>query len=136
MPVIGNGDVLTPLDALRMMRETGCDAVMVGRAAVGDPWLFGAMEAAWRGQPEPPRPAGEVMFRTVLDHFDLLVEHVQDEAAAAKVFRKHLARYVRGLPGALEVRKRLSGLTGRSALAGMTASVFAAHVATACEAAP
>ncbi len=117
VPVIGNGDVASAGDALRMMRETGCDGVMVGRAAVGSPWLFAQMLAAWEGRPVPEAPRGRDRWALVLEHFDALVASLDgDEARAARVFRKHLARYVRGLPGALGVRRGLPGLADRTTL--------------------
>ena len=116
VPVIGNGDVTSADDAMRMFRETGCDGVMVGRAAVGDPWLFTEMDAAWRGVPPPPRPLGAVLVEVIVEHFDMLAEYVGDEGRAAGVFRKHLVRYVRGLPGAARLRRGLCSVTSRVTL--------------------
>ena len=59
VPVIGNGDVVTPEDAVRMRQETGCDLVMVGRGALGAPWLFSQIQAAFTGEPIPPAPSVE-----------------------------------------------------------------------------
>ena len=56
VPVIGNGDIAAPEDARRMLDETGCDAVMIGRGALGSPWLFAEVKAALAGEPLPPRP--------------------------------------------------------------------------------
>jgi len=111
--VIGNGDVTSALDAQRMLRETGCDGVMVGRAAIGNPWIFTAMDAMWRGLQPPPRPTGDALREAVLAHFDLLCDYLGDEERAATVFRKHLCRYVRGLKGALNLRRRLPLVTNR-----------------------
>jgi tRNA-dihydrouridine synthase len=114
--VIGNGDVLSAADGLRMLAETGCDGVMVGRGAIGDPWLFTALDAAWRGLPPPPRPTGDTFFRAVVAHFDMFAEYLGDEGVAARMFRKHLCRYVRGLSGAVRLRRSLPEVTTRRAL--------------------
>lgn len=114
--VIGNGDVTSASDGLRMLAETGCDGVMVGRAAIGDPWIFTALDAAWRGLAPPPRPVGHEFLRAVLGHFDELVEYLGDEEVAARLFRKHLCRYVRGLSGAVRLRRSLPEVTTRRAL--------------------
>ncbi len=120
VPVIGNGDVADAEDALRMMRETGCDGVMVGRAAVGSPWVFSRMLAAWEGRPIPAPPHGPERVGLILDHYDALVALLDgDEARAARIFRKHLVRYVRGLPGAVAVRRALVGLTDRAGLVAL-----------------
>jgi nifR3 family TIM-barrel protein len=116
VPVIGNGDVTGPDEALRMLRETGCDGVMVGRASIGDPWIFEALDAAWRGLPQPGRPTFEARKQILLQHFDGLAAELGDEETAARVFRKHLARYVRGLPGAVRVRRGLASLVSRAGI--------------------
>jgi tRNA-dihydrouridine synthase len=115
-PLVGNGDVTSAEGAMRMMADTGCDAVMIGRAAIGNPWIFGEADAAWRGLPLPKRPDNLALMRTILRHFDLMTEHVGDEEAAARVFRKHLHRYVRGIPGALDVRRALPNVISRASL--------------------
>lgn len=125
IPVIGNGDVRSAEDALRMMRETGCDGVMVGRAAVGGPWIFTQMVAAWEGRPVPEAPRGRDRSTLVLDHFDALVSTLDgDESRSARLFRKHLARYVRGLPGALRVRRGLASLNDRAGLVALLQEVL------------
>lgn len=127
IPVIGNGDVQGPEDALRMMRETGCDGVMVGRAAIGSPWLFGQMLAAFEGRLVPQAPRGPERAERVLEHFDAMVAMSGgDEAASARIFRKHLARYVRGLPGALKVRRGLPNLNDRAGLVALLREVLSA----------
>ncbi len=125
VPVIGNGDVASAADALRMMHETGCDGVMVGRAAVGSPWLFAQMAAAWEGRPVPEAPRGRDRMVLIVEHYDALVATLGgEEGRAARVFRKHLARYVRGLPGALRVRRGLAGLDDRAGLIALLHEVL------------
>jgi nifR3 family TIM-barrel protein len=117
IPVIGNGDVLTPADGMRMMKATGCDGVMVGRGAMGNPWIFAGLLAAWKDQPVLPRPVGQIWLRTVMRHYDLLAEDMGGEdRIAAKMFRKHLARYARGMRGAVNLRRSLAEVGSRGTL--------------------
>jgi nifR3 family TIM-barrel protein len=107
VPVLGNGDIWEASDALRMMAETGCDGVVVGRGCLGRPWLFGDLSAAFAGQPVPPAPdLGEVMA-TMRLHLTLLVE-LLGENAACRDFRKHTSWYVTGFPVGAERRRALS----------------------------
>jgi tRNA-dihydrouridine synthase B len=95
IPVIGNGDVKTPEDADRMIRQTGCDAVMVGRGSFGNPWLFRRAERLLGGDDPGPAP-------TPAERIGTAIGHMRDMAArkgeyAAVLMRKHVAWYVRGL---------------------------------------
>lgn len=108
IPVLGNGDVRSGADALRMMEETGCDGVIVGRAAQGNPWIFGEIRAAMLGQPwRPPTPAERV--ETALRHFDLEIE-LHGEKRGLLEMRKHIAWYAAGLPGASRFRQSLNAI--------------------------
>jgi len=105
IPVIGNGDVRGPEDAVRMLETTGCDGVMLGRAALGDPWIFRRVRAFWeRGKLLPPPTAAE-RLGAGLRHLHLLVEWA-GPAAATREMRKHVAWYVKGLPQSALVRER------------------------------
>jgi nifR3 family TIM-barrel protein len=107
-PVIGNGDVFCPEDALAMRRETGCDAVMIGRAATGAPMLFREVARALAGQPyrwPPPLSERRAAFAR---HLALVVEHFGDEPPLE--MRNQLIQYGRGLAGAKLLRLRLPGL--------------------------
>jgi nifR3 family TIM-barrel protein len=107
IPVIGNGDVRTAADALRMLRETGCDGVMLGRAAFGDPWVFRRIRAlAERGETLPP-PTAQERLEAGVRHLGMMVESV-GEAAAAREMRKHVAWYVKGLPHSARVREQVN----------------------------
>jgi nifR3 family TIM-barrel protein len=112
IPVCGNGDIRAPLDAVRMIRETGCDAVMIGRAAMGNPWLVRETVAALSGYPEfspvgEPSPGERVEL--ALEHLRLVVAH-KGEARGVREAKRHLHRYLRGVPGASRVRERIFGL--------------------------
>jgi nifR3 family TIM-barrel protein len=107
MPVIGNGDVRTHGDAIRMLEETGCDAVMLGRAAFGDPWVFKRVRARHeRGETLAPPTAAE-RLEAGLRHLDLLTADVGPDVAAREM-RKHVAWYVKGLPNSARVREQVN----------------------------
>ncbi len=95
LPVIGNGDVKTPEDALRMVTETGCDAVMVGRGSFGNPWLFGRAQRLLDGLDPGPEPTPRERIATAIAHLHDLARKKGDYAAV--LMRKHVAWYVRGL---------------------------------------
>jgi tRNA-dihydrouridine synthase B len=107
IPVIGNGDVTTAADVLRMHRETGCAGVMVARGAFGNPWIFRDARALLEGGVAAPPPTAEERFRTALEHARLTLELEGDTPKTVLEFRKHLGWYARGLPGASGLRERL-----------------------------
>ncbi len=117
IPVIGNGDVRTPDDAARMMRETGCDAVMVGRAALGYPWIFRELCG---GDP----PSAEERCETVRRHFEEHLALVGDELHGIRQFRKHLLWYARGMRGAAVFRGHAMTLETRSEVLAVIAAFF------------
>ena len=107
IPVIGNGDVRTHADAARMLATTGCDAVMMGRAAFGDPWVFRRVRAFHeRGETLAPPSAAE-RLEMGLCHLRLMVEHL-GETVAAREMRKHVAWYIKGLPRSARVRDQVN----------------------------
>ncbi|MEN0103266.1 MAG: tRNA dihydrouridine synthase DusB [Curtobacterium sp.] len=113
IPVLGNGDIWSAADALRMVDETGCDGVVVGRGCLGRPWLFGDLAAAFRGEGLRYMPSlGEVAvgFRR---HAELLVEFFGSEEHGCRDIRKHVAWYFKGYPIGGDVR---SGLAMASSL--------------------
>ncbi len=101
VPIIGNGDIKTKSDAMRMMKETGCAGIMVGRAAMGDPFLPGALAQ----RPYPPGRAER--YEAFCTHLDLVIGWLGSEQRAVLRMRKHLAWYVRGMPGAAKLRRSL-----------------------------
>lgn len=98
IPVIGNGDVKSLADAERMMVQTGCDAVMIGRAAIGNPWIF-------NGTQREEQPLSELL-RVVELHLHLMVQHY-GEKIGVMLFRKHLTRYLHGYLSTPEIRKQI-----------------------------
>ena len=106
IPVIGNGDVCNTEDMMRMFEETGCDGVMVGRAAQGNPWFFKNAVAALNGENPPPPPSLYDIAMTCARHFDLLLEN-KGERTGSNMMRKHFSNYIKGFPGASNFRQRL-----------------------------
>lgn len=103
IPVIGNGDITTPEDAKRMLDETGCDGVMIGRGALGNPWmLYRTVEYLRTGQLHP-EPGIEEKIRIAILHMDRL-SALKGEYVAVREMRKHLAWYLKGLKAAARVK--------------------------------
>ncbi len=105
IPVLGNGDIWEASDALTMMRETGCDGVIVGRGCLGRPWLFRELAAVFRGEPPPPPPALGEVWDTMLEHAAGLCEFM-GEGPAMRAFRKHVGWYTLGFALAGPLRAR------------------------------
>jgi len=108
IPVIGNGDIQTPADARQMLDETGCDAVMIGRAALGNPWIFSRTIHFLSSGESLPFPSIYEKLNTALRHLDLVSQGKGDKIALLEM-RKHAAWYIRGLPGAALTRQKLTG---------------------------
>jgi len=106
IPVIGNGDVCTTDDMMRMFDETGCDAVMVARAAQGNPWVFREAKARLDGKPTPAPPSLLDIANMCWRHFDLLLLN-RGERTGTNLMRKHFSNYIKGFPGAASFRQRL-----------------------------
>ena len=115
IPVIGNGDVTDGASALRMMEETGCDFVMVGRAALGNPWIFRELVAAWRGEETPPPPTTAEKKEMMQRHFDAMLA-LKGEYAAVREMRKHVGWYLKGIPGAAAFRGKVNQITSAGEL--------------------
>ncbi len=108
IPVIGNGDVFEPSLALKMRAQTGCDGVMIGRGAVGNPWIFKQINALEAGlPPQSPTPAERKAF--IMEHFHHL-SRLKGERAAARIMRGLLIRYSKGLPHSSEFRGDITGI--------------------------
>jgi nifR3 family TIM-barrel protein len=122
IPVLGNGDIWEAEDALRMMRITGCDGVVVGRGCLGRPWLFRDLADVFAGrEPENPPKLGEIA--------DLMLEHAQRLAAwfgeepGVRAFRKHATWYTKAFPGSARLRARLTRVASLSELSGILEAV-------------
>lgn len=109
IPVIGNGDVFTGKDGVRMMEETGCDFVMVARGAMGNPWIFKELNAAIHGEEAPPRPTVRELSMMMIRHLDELVQ-LKDEYSAVREMRKFVAWYTKGVKGAAKLRGKINNI--------------------------
>ena len=114
VPVFGNGDVKSGADALRMIAETGCDAVMVARAAEGNPWLFREIKAAMEGRECPP-PSGRERIEMALRHYELEIQ-LHGERGGMLEMRKHIAWYIHGMHGAAKFRERINTMEDAGAV--------------------
>jgi nifR3 family TIM-barrel protein len=115
IPVIGNGDVNTPEDAKRMLDQTGCDGVMIGRAALGNPWmLYRTVQYLTNGD-LPADPSAEEKMRIATLHMDRLI-NLKGERVAVKEMRKHMAWYLKGLRNTARVKDQLMEQTTRDGM--------------------
>ncbi|MCJ0891694.1 tRNA dihydrouridine synthase DusB [Rhodococcus sp. ARC_M12] len=103
IPVLGNGDIFSASDAVRMMAETGCDGVVVGRGCLGRPWLFAELSARLNGRPEPTPPTLGEVATIIARHAELLAEH-HGESKGLRELRKHVSWYLRGFPAGSDLR--------------------------------
>jgi len=109
IPVLGNGDVVDAMSAMDMLRISGCDGVMIGRAVQGNPWVLAELRACLRDEALPPGPTDAERWRVVHEHMLALAEH-HGQPAASRLARKHVAWYSRGLDGSAEFRRRFQSL--------------------------
>ncbi len=107
IPVIGNGDILEPEDTLKMMEQTGCDGVMIGRAAMGNPWIFSRARTYLETGRIPPAPSIPGRIATAVLHLHSLVNY-KGEITGVKEMRKHASWYIRGMRGAAELRVKIN----------------------------
>ncbi|MGE0161147.1 MAG: tRNA dihydrouridine synthase DusB [Gemmatimonadales bacterium] len=107
IPVIGNGDIVTAEDVVRMRSETGCAAIMIARGSHGNPWIFQQARAALDGLPPPPEPDVDERFAVCLEHARNAIEFERDYRNAIIDFRKHLGWYTKGLPDGRRLRTEL-----------------------------
>ena len=110
VPVIASGDVTTAEEGMSMLAETGCDMVMIGRGALGNPWIFRDLDCAYRGEPVPPAPAPEERKAMMIRHLEMLCG-LKGEDTGVREFRKYITRYTKGLPGAAALRRSANDIT-------------------------
>jgi len=109
IPVLGNGDVFTAADAVRLHAETGCDGVVIGRGCLGRPWLFADLDRAYRGDAASEAPPFGVVMDVIRRHLGLLLES-KAEPVAIRDFRKHLSWYAKGYALGVDIRRRLAAV--------------------------
>lgn len=118
IPVLGNGDIWSADDARRMMRETGCDGVVVGRGCLGRPWLFGDLVSEFEGTGERQAPSLRTVADVMVRHATLLGEWIGDETRGVIDFRKHVAWYLKGFAVGSDMRRRLAVTSSLEELGG------------------
>ena len=124
IPVLGNGDIKTAEDALRMQQETGCAGVMIARGSFGQPWIFTQVRALLEGQPMPPAPPIQERFTIAIEHARMAEAYEQDPRGAAIEFRKHLGWYVKGVPHSADLRRQLHAVDSL----GQVEAIFGAYL--------
>jgi nifR3 family TIM-barrel protein len=125
IPVLGNGDIWSAEDAVEMVRQTGCDGVVVGRGCLGRPWLFADLAAALAGHEVRVRPSLGEIANAMRRHTELLVEHYGDELKGCRDIRKHIAWYLKGFPVGQQVRAKLALVETRAELDELLAELDA-----------
>ena len=122
IPVVGNGDVASAQDALRMLEETDCAGVAVGRAAQGNPWIFAQIRDAFAGRPvREPEP--EEKLAVLMRHARDLAQ-LKGEDVAVREMRRHVVCYVKGMPGAARVRTRVNEVVSLAQLGVLMTDFF------------
>lgn len=124
IPVIGNGDVTDGTSAERMMEQTGCDAVMVGRAVRGNPWLPGRIAAYLQTGSMPPPPGTAEVRDTILEHAALQMQY-KGEYTAVREMRKHISWYTAGYPNSARMRQRINAMESMEELEESMRMLFA-----------
>ena len=123
VPVIGNGDVTCPEDAKRMFEETGCDGVMVARAAQGNPFIFREFKSFFETGVICERPSMQEIYDTVIRHADLQLKY-KGEYIGIREMRKHVSWYTYGMPGSAKFRNEINQMTDMDSLKRACAAVM------------
>ncbi|WP_405725584.1 tRNA dihydrouridine synthase DusB [Anaerotignum sp.] len=126
IPVIGNGDVFTPQDAKNLFEHTGCDAIMVGRGAQGNPWIFKRILHYLETGELLPEPTGEERVEKALRHAQMLIDY-KGEYIGVREMRKHMAWYMKGMPGAAELRGKLNYAENMAELEALLSGYLESH---------
>jgi tRNA-dihydrouridine synthase B len=142
IPVIGNGDVKTAEDAVRLLQVTNAAGVMIGRGSFGQPWIFDQVRDVLSGRPMRRAPDVAGRFAIALDHARMVQAYEVDPVGAAIEFRKHLGWYAKGLPNSADLRRRLHAVSSFDEVEGIFGDYLAAlergdfgHASTAADSA-
>ena len=122
IPVIGNGDIRSAADAKRMYETTGCDGIMIGRAARGNPWIFKEIASYFSHGTVPERPTPEEIKAMILRHAELMVRY-KGEYTGIREMRKHVAWYTTGMPHSAAVRNQVNRIESLAGLKEMLGSL-------------
>jgi len=123
IPVFGNGDIWEAADALRMMAETGCDGVVIGRGCLGRPWFFRDLVDAFSGRKPQPGPTFGEVAEVMIEHASLLCEWFGAERPSLVAFRKHASWYTKGFRGSNRLRERLMRVESIDELAAVLSTI-------------
>jgi tRNA-dihydrouridine synthase B len=122
IPVIGNGDIKSREDGLRMLKETECDGIMIGRGAVGNPWLFAMVK-------RNPRTKDEIAINNRLKHFTIMTQikyalEDKPERIVAKEMKSQIHQYIKGIPGGAKIRERINHTSNLAELTALLKEAF------------
>lgn len=109
IPVIGNGDIKSEEDALKMFEQTGVDGIMIGRASLGAPWIFRKIEYFLKNNEKMPEISDLEKYKIILEHFELLLKD-KGEYTATREIRKHISWYVKGMTNATLIRNKVNAI--------------------------
>ena len=117
IPVIGNGDIKDLKSAIRMFEYTGVDGIMIGRASLGNPWIFKSIidGLTQKGQPTLGQPANEERLEIILEHLELMIEE-KGEYVAIREMRKHISGYTKNLPNSSRFREEMNKIENKNEL--------------------
>lgn len=124
VPVVANGDVVDAESFRQVLEVTGCDGVMIGRGALGNPWIFRRLACIWRGEPDPGPPTVQERWTTLKRHYALYLETVS-KPQAVREMRKHVGWYTKGLPRSAEFRDAVNHIDDPQTLMSVVDSYFA-----------
>lgn len=117
IPIIGNGDIVTIEDAINIRKKTGCDAIMIGRGAQGNPWIFNRINHYMKTGEILPEPTAEEKIRTAIKHFNLAIKE-DGEYVAVREMRKHLGWYLKGMKKSARLRDEINKLESADEVVG------------------
>ena len=117
IPVIGNGDIVTIEDAINIRKKTGCDAIMIGRGAQGNPWIFNRINHYMKTGEILPEPTAEEKIRTAIKHFNVAIKE-DGEYVAVREMRKHLGWYLKGMKKSARLRDEINKLESADEVVG------------------
>ena len=117
IPVIGNGDVFEPMDALKMMEQTGCDGVAIGRGAMGNPWIFKRINLLMAGE-EDIEPGCEEIINMAVRHLNMLCDE-KGERIAVREMRKHISWYIKGMKNSNRIKNQINSLSEREEIVSL-----------------
>ena len=110
--MIGNGDILSEEDALKMFKETGCDGIMVGRASLGNPWIFEDIAYFLESGKKKEMPTVEEKIHVLKEHFELIIKY-KGEYTATREIRKFISWYVKGMKNAKQIKENINKINSR-----------------------